>query len=87
MKKKKGLVQATATTWAQPTLKLRGNTKKPQADNAHLLPRVSGDTRCALCVTVLLFHWQLKHLENKNKDKIFLGVKLMFHRTHSFYSF
>lgn len=53
-------------------------TKKPQADSAHLSPRGSGGTRCVLYIAVLLFHWQLKHLENKNKDKIFLGVTLMF---------
>lgn len=53
-------------------------TQKPQADSAHLSPRGSGGTRCVLYIAVLLFHWQLRHLENKNKDKIFLGVTLMF---------
>lgn len=61
--------------------------KEAVVDNAHHLPRVFGDTRCVLCVTALSFRWQPKHLENKNKDKIFLGVTLMFDGTYSFYFF
>lgn len=71
-KEKEGLVCITTTSWARPTMEQERNTKKPKADNAPLLPHVSGDTRCALCATALLFHWTLKHLENKNKDNIFL---------------
>lgn len=67
-KEKEGLVQVTTISRAQPTVRRGRNTKKPEADNVHLLPRVSGGTRCALCVAALWFHWTLKHLENKNKD-------------------
>lgn len=82
-KRKEGLSKSNCYFLGQPTLKLRRNMKKPKADNACLLPLGSGDTRCVLCATALPFHWQLKHLENKNK--VFLGVTLMSHMTYSFY--
>jgi hypothetical protein len=69
------------------TSKPRRSIKKVQTDHVHPLPLGSGDTRCVLCATVLLFHWQLKHLENKNKDKVFLGVTMMFHRAYSLLPF
>lgn len=71
-KEKEGLVQVTTISRAQPTVRRGRNTEKPEADDAHLLPRVSGGTRCAPCVAALWFHWTLKHLEHKNKDNIFL---------------